>query len=876
MAFRMKFRNAKIILFVLILLIAFGCSSVKKVPEGEYLLIKNDFKYEGKQKPFESNLPEYVKQRPNASFLGILPFKLLLYNSVSSKFDTTFIEYNDLTKHRKNNKSFDSLLVKNGLDKYKGRNLWLKRFIFNQGEPPVLLDSVLSDFSTDNLENYFFDRGYFDAKVTSVQKLDSISKKAKVSYTIKPGKFSKINSYNYNIKDSVLRKQYELMLSWTPKIKPGQRYDMNNFIAERDRIVNYLQNRGYWKFNDDGQAIEFTADTTNSDKALDVTLLIPAERDSAFTKYKFAKYRYGEIHIYPDSDPIKKGQAKTEYHDTIYNGYYLHYANPKMKYRPKFFTDAFVIESGALYKKDDEVQTRRNLSKRDGITMTVFDEDRVKEPEQLIQGDSVLITSLYFKPKKKYDFFYGAELSWSEFMNFGISPSASLMARNLFRGGENLEITLKGTLGNVNKRYSDESGFFNAFETSFQSKLTFPYLMFPIKMDKIFPKQYYKQTDFRMGSLLQRNIGLGRITYSTGIDYNLSLKDTHSHMFSVLNTEFVSNLQKYNYFTVFEGDNNIKNNFFNEYYFIYNPSVGSQYATGELSDDDVINMIVTDEDFWASLSNDGLKDASVFLNMYFRKETITQDVVISSFIYQYTLNQSDKSWKRNPWFFRGRVELAGNMLSLLDHAFGFEKTQSTTGNEMGTVFSIPYSQFVKFDLDLRKYFDIGPKSTIAGRAFLGVVIPYGNTDFIPFVRSYTAGGANDIRAWAPATLGPAGMPRYDEGDEVFAIDQLKILLSTEYRFNISGRINSTLFVDAGNIWGIDKKDDLTLFKFKNFFDELGIGAGYGLRFDFTYFMLRLDFAYKIHDPSYSQGDRWRFKDFQILKPRLAFGINYPF
>ena len=55
--------------------------------------------------------------------------------------------------------------------------------------------------------------------------------------------------------------------------------------------------------------------------------------------------------------------------------------------------------------------------------------------------------SFYFRPKKKYDLFYGAELSWSEFMNFGVSPRVSLLARNLFGGGENLETTLRGTLG---------------------------------------------------------------------------------------------------------------------------------------------------------------------------------------------------------------------------------------------------------------------------------------------------------------------------------------------------------------------------------------------------------------------------------------------
>src|SRR5690606_8201192 len=296
---------------------------------------------------------------------------------------------------------------------------------------------------------------------------------------------------------------------------------------------------------------------------------------------------------------------------------------------------------------------------------------------------------------------------------------------------------------------------------------------------------------------IQRHIGLGRITYSTGLDYNISFRDTHSHMLSILNTEFVNNIQKDNYFEVFEGDNNIKNNFFNQYYFMYNPGAAIQHYQGELSDVDVINMIYDDQTFLNTLEGQGLEDLSIFENMNFRRQTISQDVLITSLIYQYTLNQSERRNVKNPWFLRGRVELAGNVLNLLDNAFGFYKTETTQGKEMGMVFNVPYSQFVKFDVDVRKYFELGPESTLATRAFFGIVQPYGNTDFIPFVRSYTAGGANDVRGWAAATLGPADFPRYAGGDDVFAIERMKLMFNVEYRFKMVGMVNGALFVDAG-------------------------------------------------------------------------------
>jgi len=874
----MKYLNAKIILFVILLAFAYSCNVTKKVPQSEHLLTKNEFKFETQEQPFKSSIPDYVRQRPNGGALfGLLPLKLALYNSVPAKFDTTFSEYYDLTKKRRNQESLDSLLAKNGLDRYVGRSLWLKRFLHNQGEPPVLIDSSLSTFSEENLEFFYFDRGYFDAQVNSTHDLDSTAKKGKVIYTIDPGEESLIQSYQYVIKDSLIRNHYETLLGRGSEIKVGERYDMDNFFAERDRIVEFLQNRGYWKFNQDGQAIEFTADTTYSDKQLDVTLLIPSEKnDSLKVKENFARYRYGKIHIYPDSNPVSPDKPQPIYYDTIYDGYHLHYVDPKMKFRPKFFTDAIVLRDSSLYRVLSENQTKRNISKREGIRMTAIEHNWDPFNENLIQNDSVLDVRMWFQPKKKYDIFYGVELSWSEFMNFGVTPRASFVARNLFKGGENLETTLRGTLGNVNRKFTDDGSFFNAFEMAFQTKLGFPYLLFPLNTDNLFPKRFYKQTDLRMGASVQRNIGLGRVTYSTGLDYNISFRDTHSHMLSILNTEFVNNKQKDNYFSVFEGDYNIKNHFFNHYYFMYNPGAAIQHFHGELSDVDVINMIYNDEDFLNSLDADSLEDLALFENMNFRRQTISQDVLITSLIYQYNFNQSERRNARNPWFFRGRVELAGNILGLLDNAFGFYKTETSQGKEMGMVFNVPYSQFVKLDFDVRKYFQLSSESTLAARAYFGVVQPYGNTDFVPFVRSYTAGGANDVRGWAAATLGPADFPRYAGGDEVFAIERMKLLFNLEYRFKMIGILNGALFVDAGNIWGTDKKNELTLFRFDDFYKELGIGSGFGLRFDLTYLILRLDFAYKIHDPSYPLGDRWQFDNFNILKPRLAFGINYPF
>src|SRR5690606_4697203 len=105
--------------------------------------------------------------------------------------------------------SLDSILVKNNLEKYVGRNFWFKRFIYNSGKPPVIIDTTMSAFSEGNLEGFYFDKGYFDAEVISEHDLDSASKKGQVIYNINPGEASFINSYNTQISDSLIRQYYE-------------------------------------------------------------------------------------------------------------------------------------------------------------------------------------------------------------------------------------------------------------------------------------------------------------------------------------------------------------------------------------------------------------------------------------------------------------------------------------------------------------------------------------------------------------------------------------------------------------------------------------------------------------------------------------------
>src|SRR5690625_7170055 len=105
-------------------------------------------------------------------------------------------------------------------------------------------------------------------------------------------------------------------------------------------------------------------------------------------------------------------------------------------------------------------------------------------------------------------------------------------------------------------------------------------------------------------------------------------------MMSFMYIDFVNNLQKGNFLNVFEGDNSIKNNFFNRHYFMYNPSAAIGYDQGEYTNDEIIDMIYNDQGFLNSLDNEGLEDVAIFENMNFRQNNITQDMLILSLIYK--------------------------------------------------------------------------------------------------------------------------------------------------------------------------------------------------------------------------------------------------
>ena len=168
---------------------------------------------------------------------------------------------------------------------------------------------------------------------------------------------------------------------------------------------------------------------------------------------------------------------------------------------------------------------------------------------------------------------------------------------------------------------------------------------------------------------------------------------------------------------------------------------------------------------------------------------------------------------------------------------------------------------------------MGINSKLAFRSFFGIAAPFGNSNSIPFSKSFFAGGSNDNRAWEVYRLGPGSSGALSEFNEA----NMKIAFNIEYRFKIIGKLDGAIFTDIGNIWNVfdDTKDYKRTFDGFKDLNELAIGSGFGMRYNLGYFILRLDTGFKTYNPVLENKDRW-FTDFNMKNAVFNIGLNYPF
>lgn len=852
----------KIISFATFVGLLYACSTTKKVPEGEYLLTKNNFKFEDKKESFDEELKDYVQQKPNKKQLLFMPLSLGFYNMANPKYDTLLNEYMTYPSEMRNQKLRDSLFLKYDMKSSVGKTLFMDRLLHSWGTPPVILDQTRSEKSAESIKKRLVYRGFWDAKVDFKHAIDTASKKAAVNYFIRHNDPTYIKDYYYNITDPTIKGLYWQKLDKS-LIRSGQRLDQTVLEKEVTRITDLMRENGYYRFNSSNEEIYFVADSLKSRKQVPLTLEI--HKDSADHPYKVATFGNIDVAIVNEASDFPKNTVK----DSLRR---IRFHKMDDSYKTSSLWRAVIADNKKVYD-----QKALDLTKRNFIAMNNFSilkaRDSLRRGGGMSPNDSIVDVLYLLKPLPKYELKLGTDINYSQILNLGISPSVDLTTRNVFRGAENLSTSISGTFGSI-RSTKDISKRELAYEISAQASLNFPRLLLPFNYYKLLPKRYTPTSSILLGASVQNNIGLGRVNFNTGLNYQANVNDQVSHRLTLFNTQISLTKNKDAYYDYFSNDEIIKDDILASY-FTYDPVTGQKYLSGELSLDNVSKRIVEDANYQGTLDQQGQDLLTAFKGTLVNKDRQTQDVLISSMIYNFVYNEIGKKDYPNAFYFNGKVELAGNILSIFNQK---RDEGGVVTSPQRTIFGIPYAQFVKFDIDTRKYFKFNGNQTLVLRQFIGVGIPFGNSTNMPVIKSYFNGGSNDIRAWvAFGGLGPADS-QVDERVRTYMTDNVKLTTNIEYRIPFNEMYEGALFTDIGNTWSLKNYNDGygDEFKFNKFLGQMGIGSGFGLRVNVAYITFRLDLAYKIYDPNKPEGDRWRFKNFQPFKPTLNIAFGYPF
>jgi outer membrane protein insertion porin family len=272
---------------------------------------------------------------------------------------------------------------------------------------------------------------------------------------------------------------------------------------------------------------------------------------------------------------------------------------------------------------------------------------------------------------------------------------------------------------------------------------------------------------------------------------------------------------------------------------------------------------------------------------FFSREVLLRRGLFEQFLlgseYSYLLNSQLRGRQKHQWYLNYNLDLSGNLLYLMVDGLGLANP-----NKEGqySILGQSFSQYARSDFDFRYYLDLGHGKRVVSRLAAGVGMPYGNSSTLPYVKLFTTGGSNSIRAFQPRTVGPGAYNPPDSlrsSFNLFQSGEIKIELNLEYRFDFSKIVKGALFADAGNVWNIREREETPggQFNSNRFFRELALGAGLGLRLDFTFAILRLDLAMPLAVP-YDNSPGY----FQPLKPLngrwlrdnlvLNLAIGYPF
>ncbi len=747
------------------------------------LLNKNVIKCD--QPELKEGIRSILKQKSNRRILGVFRFHLGVYTLADRENDSS-----------------------------KFRN-WVKNTI---GEKPVLMDPLLTRKSTDQIRQFMFNSGYFNAVVTDTTVFKN-AKKANVFYTIRSGLPYVITNYGVETYDPQIARLLNRDSANSP-IRPGMIFDATVIQQERDRTTINLKNEGYYYFN---QAyIRFNADTSLGNNQVRLKMIVSRvnENNADSAKHIFPsdhqRYHLQDIYIQTDYNPLLISTRLPE--DTIrYKGYYFVSSDPKRRFNTETIRHHLLLRPGELF----QLRNLENSYKMLG-SLNVFKFINIKfEPvrDDSIQLNPRLNCFIFLTPSPKQE--HREELEGTHNGGaLGVAGNIAYRNKNFMKGAELLEIKLKGALES-SQSFSDtlESSsrlpFFNTFEIGPEVNLSFPKLLIP---RTILPKRLRHESPYS--------------NENTTLTANYDLQQRPEFKRTIANFSILWSFQESE----------------TKHHYIYPAEIN------------FVNVRLNSA-FKSKL--EALNDA--YLNYAYADHLITDGR------WTYILNTQNRKTLNNFFYFRSNLEFAGNSIWVFNHLLSSKPQDDNSF----TLLNTRYAQYFKPDLEFRFYQVINQNNTMVYRAAAGIGIPYLNSFALPFEKAFYAGGSNDLRAFRARTVGPGA---YNNAQRFEQTGEIKLNANVEFRFDIFKILQGAAFIDAGNIWLL--KDDINRpggqFQTQKFINEFAIGGGLGARLNFTFFIIRLDAGVPFKNPSLPPGDRLVLRNPQIKTVTFNLGIGYPF
>ena len=707
---------------------------------------------------------------------------------------------------------------------------WWNNFKRKIGEEPVLLDSALTVKSVQNLETYLQTRGYFSSDVEC--KVDTIAKRrrVKMTYKIEQGLPTRIDSLSYDFRDSSLR---SVILADTAAslLNRGDILDISRLDDERNRIAAWLNNRGYFDFT--ANNISYDVDTTERGLDAAVTMIVRPtlvgynERGGQIYENN-AVYRLRNINIYPTYDPMLRStsgfKADAVIDTTYYNGLtIIRDLNTTPQLRNAVLRRTVPLYPNYIYNASQISHTNKELMSMGFFSNSKVAFERVNQMDSYLTfiGEEAEKNTLVDSRERYLDCNIYVTPALKQSMKVEVEASTT----STFYG-------LAATLG-----YSNTNAFRGAEAFDISARFGFEFM-------------YARDVQKRSAQELGLTLGLSFPRFLSPFWNKPGMKISHPRT----RLELAFDYQNRPYYC--------RNIFTTRWAYSWQQGARSSLVIRPV-DINWIDVKSVDEAFLSDIDNQYLRTSF---------ESQLTAGLSASWVY----NTQRSNFDQNVTVVRANLETAGNLLQGLEKLF----SHPAEGKGYYEIFGIRYSQYVRADLSASHKIDLGHKMALAGRLFGGVGVTYGNSmgRSIPFDRMFYCGGANSMRGWVPRTLGPGNKLEVHDNTYPAQVGDVRLEANLEFRFPIWWIFNAAVFVDAGNVWYLRDTEDNNpeeVFHFDNFYRQLGLNTGVGLRIDVTFIVLRLDLGIQLHNPGRPEGERW-IHNFKWKNMALNFGVGYPF